>query len=248
MTHVTMPQLGETVAEGTVTSWFKQVGEPVAVGDLLFEVTTDKVDTEVPSTAAGVLREILVPEGETVPVGTALAVVGDADAGPTATEAPAAATGAPPGRPDQAPAPQTLAPPVVPPSSGGAGFQPNTRHRASPLVRRLLRERGLSEQEVTGSGPGGRVLRTDVAALDTQPAAEPVAEPVAELASRSRSRPRSRPPPYPMTSTWCRSPRYAGGPPSTWSARRPRRRTRSWPSRSTSAPWTSPAARCRASR
>ncbi len=179
-----MPQLGETVAEGTVTTWFKDVGDTVAVGEALFEVTTDKVDTEVPSTAAGVLREILVGAGETVPVGTALAVVGDAADAPPATQAPAAATGAPPGRPDHAPtaapvsvpAPQTPAPPVDPPTSGGAGFHPvpvapNTRHRASPLVRRLLRERGLSEDDVSGTGPGGRILRADLDAVDTQPAA-----------------------------------------------------------------------------
>ncbi len=77
-----MPQLGETVTEGTITRWFKNVGDSVAVDEVLFEVSTDKVDTEVPSTSAGTLTEIKVAEGETVDVGTVLAVVGDASAAP----------------------------------------------------------------------------------------------------------------------------------------------------------------------
>src|SRR4051812_45109860 len=104
-----MPQLGETVTEGTITKWFKQVGEQVAQDEVLFEVSTDKVDSEVPSAAAGFVVEIRVPEGETVDVGTVLAVVGDAPgaggdasasggaAQPASTEAPAAAAPAPAG-------------------------------------------------------------------------------------------------------------------------------------------------------
>src|SRR5947209_5458935 len=86
-----MPQLGETVTEGTITRWLKQVGDPVEVDEPLFEVSTDKVDSEVPAPAAGVLAEILVPEGETVDVGTRLAVVSDAaDGAAPAAQAPAA--------------------------------------------------------------------------------------------------------------------------------------------------------------
>src|SRR3954447_6442179 len=75
--EIVMPQLGETVTEGTITKWFKQIGEPIAQDEVLFEVSTDKVDSEVPSSAAGFLTEIRVPEGETVDVGTILAVIGD---------------------------------------------------------------------------------------------------------------------------------------------------------------------------
>src|SRR2546429_1104220 len=82
-----MPQLGETVTEGTITRWLKQVGDSVATDELLFEVSTDKVDSEVPSPEAGVLTEILVQEGETVPVGTPLAVIGEAGAQPAAAPA-----------------------------------------------------------------------------------------------------------------------------------------------------------------
>ena len=80
MADVTLPQLGETVTEGTITQWFKNVGDTVAADEPLFEVSTDKVDTEVPSPVSGVLTEIRVPEGDTVDVGTVIAVVGDGDA------------------------------------------------------------------------------------------------------------------------------------------------------------------------
>ncbi|MTB12933.1 MAG: dihydrolipoyllysine-residue succinyltransferase, partial [Actinobacteria bacterium] len=86
MAEITLPQLGETVTEGTITKWFKQVGDTVAVDEPLFEVSTDKVDTEVPSPISGVLTEIRVAEGDTVAVGTVIAVVGDA----SASAAPAA--------------------------------------------------------------------------------------------------------------------------------------------------------------
>src|SRR5277367_3613192 len=99
-----MPQLGETVTEGTITRWMKAVGDAVERDEPLFEVSTDKVDSEVPSPAAGVLSEILVPEGETVEVGVKLAVIGDG-AAPAATQAAPAATAAEP-----APAPAAAAP------------------------------------------------------------------------------------------------------------------------------------------
>ena len=88
MAEVTLPQLGETVTEGTITRWFKKVGDTVAADEPLFEVSTDKVDTEVPSPVAGVLVEIRVQEGDTVPVGAVIGVVGDAGAAPAAAPAP----------------------------------------------------------------------------------------------------------------------------------------------------------------
>ena len=88
MADVTLPQLGETVTEGTITQWFKKVGDTVAADEPLFEVSTDKVDTEVPSPVAGVLTEIRVQEGDTVDVGTVIAVVGDADSAAPAAPAP----------------------------------------------------------------------------------------------------------------------------------------------------------------
>ena len=92
MADITLPQLGETVTEGTITKWFKKVGDTVAADEPLFEVSTDKVDTEVPSPISGTLTEIRVAEGDTVPVGTVIAVVGVAGAAPAPTPAPVVAT------------------------------------------------------------------------------------------------------------------------------------------------------------
>jgi pyruvate dehydrogenase E2 component (dihydrolipoamide acetyltransferase) len=163
-----MPQLGETVTEGTITRWMKAVGDAVERDEPLFEVSTDKVDSEVPSPAAGVLSEILVPEGETVEVGVKLAVIGDgagaapAEAAPAAVApepsspaAPAPAQAPPP--PQSAPAEPTAAPGPTAASNGdGVGSSV-----LSPMVRKLLAENGISDSEVTGTGSGGRITRDD---------------------------------------------------------------------------------------
>lgn len=105
MADVTLPQLGETVTEGTITRWFKKVGDTVAADEALFEVSTDKVDTEVPSPVAGVVLEIRAAEGDTVPVGAVIAVVGAADAAAAPAPAPAPAPGEVAPTPEPAPAP-----------------------------------------------------------------------------------------------------------------------------------------------
>jgi len=169
-----MPQLGETVTEGTITRWMKGVGDQVERDEPLFEVSTDKVDSEVPSPAAGVLTEILVPEGETVEVGVRLAVIGDgAGAAPseaataaTATEAPAPPPAVPPPPPPPPPSPPTAAPAEAPApapaapvaEANGDGVGPLI---LSPIVRKLLAENDISESEVTGTGSGGRITRED---------------------------------------------------------------------------------------
>ena len=158
MAEVTLPQLGETVTEGTITRWFKKVGDTVAADEPLFEVSTDKVDTEVPSPVAGVLVEIRVPEGETVPVGAVIAVVGAAGSAP----APA---------------------PVAAPAAAVSG----DNRLLSPVVRRLVAEHGLDVDRIAGSGPGGRITREDVldhidkhgSAPATAPAAAPTPAPAA---------------------------------------------------------------------
>ena len=164
MAEITLPQLGETVTEGTITKWFKKVGDSVALDEPLFEVSTDKVDTEVPSPISGVLTEIRVAEGDTVPVGTVIAVVGDASSAP----APAAVASAPaahvaPSTP--AVASSTLASSNVseaPPASatGSSG----TSTVLSPVVRKLIAENNLNAAAITGTGPGGRITRDDVLA------------------------------------------------------------------------------------
>jgi 2-oxoglutarate dehydrogenase E2 component (dihydrolipoamide succinyltransferase) len=178
MADVTMPQLGETVTEGTITKWFKQVGDQVAEDEVLFEVSTDKVDSEVPSPAGGVLREILVQEGETVDVGTRIAVIGDAGAAPEpAPEAEPAATSeaaAPEARPAPAPEPEPeperTAAPAVPAAEAlrdSAGEGDGARESdlvLSPVVRKLLKEHDLDPGQIEGTGQGGRITRADVLA------------------------------------------------------------------------------------
>ncbi len=199
-----MPQLGETVTEGTITRWLKQVGDRVEADEPLFEVSTDKVDSEVPAPTAGVVTEILVPEGETVEVGTRLAVLGDSSSAPPSSAPPegdvegsdgsltetAAADVAPapappevaPDVPDApltetaaAPAPPAPAPVVSEPTPAPPEAAPEPAAvvpaadldeldppLTSPIVRRLVAERGLDARSIQGSGPGGRLTRKDV--------------------------------------------------------------------------------------
>jgi pyruvate dehydrogenase E2 component (dihydrolipoamide acetyltransferase) len=161
MTAVQMPQLGESVSEGTVVRWLKAVGDAIAVDEPLFEVATDKVNTEIPSLYAGVIREILVPDGTTVPVGTELARIdGVADARVPVAAASVAAT----------PVAQTAA---------RNGSSASRAHLHSPVVRRLAREHRIDLAAVRGSGPGGRITRTDMLALaESAPAATPAAAPL----------------------------------------------------------------------
>jgi len=184
---IQMPQLGETVTEGTITRWLKSVGDHVDADEPLFEVSTDKVDSEVPAPASGTLSEILVQEGETAEVGTLLAVISDG-AG-TTTSAPPAQAAAPPREPavptapaappqPARPARPTPTPPPrrepvsaatttsgAPPTTSGAPPQAGTGvGLMSPVVRRLLNEYGLDASEVQGTGEGGRITRNDVLA------------------------------------------------------------------------------------
>jgi 2-oxoglutarate dehydrogenase E2 component (dihydrolipoamide succinyltransferase) len=195
MAEVTLPQLGETVTEGTITRWFKKVGDTVAADEPLFEVSTDKVDTEVPSPVAGVLTEIRVPEGETVPVGAVIGVVGDAGA---VVAAPPAVAPAP--VVEAAPAPVVAAPVVAAPAPAAVVAAPvitapataastpvagNDNRLLSPVVRRLVNEHNLAVDSIAGTGPGGRITREDVLdhidkiAAGSAPAAAPAARPAA---------------------------------------------------------------------
>ena len=185
--EVRMPALGESVAEGTVTTWLKQVGETVEADEPLLEVSTDKVDTEVPAPASGVLVSIAVGEDETVAVGTVLALIGDASAAPAAAppqSAPAAAEPTPPPALQTPPAAAAPAQPAAPASNTpGAADSPAKRtsspkHAAStvaaageasgyvtPIVRKYAKEKGIDLAEVTGTGVGGRIRRQDIDAL-----------------------------------------------------------------------------------
>ena len=142
MVDVTLPSLGESVTEGIITRWFKHIGDTVARDEPLFEVSTDKVDSEMPSPAAGVLTEILAEEGDTVETGSRVAVIDDAASSSSMT-APAAAP---------APAPTPTAPPV---GEGSGGLV------LSPVVRRILADGGVDATTIQGTGPGGSITRRD---------------------------------------------------------------------------------------
>ncbi|MBW3069682.1 MULTISPECIES: 2-oxoglutarate dehydrogenase, E2 component, dihydrolipoamide succinyltransferase [unclassified Actinomyces] len=165
---VKMPALGESVTEGTVSSWLKSVGDTVEVGDPLLEVATDKVDTEVPSPVAGTLLEIRVAEDETVEVGTVLAIVGEAAEGGGGA-APAPQEAAPePSAPAAPAAPEAPAAPAASPQAAAVPAEPvaapPSAAYVTPIVRKLARERGVDLAEVTGTGVGGRIRKQDVEA------------------------------------------------------------------------------------
>ncbi|HEX9718003.1 MAG TPA: dihydrolipoamide acetyltransferase family protein [Actinomycetota bacterium] len=165
MTTVNMPQLGETVVEGTILKWLKKEGERVEEDEPLFEISTDKVDTEVPSSAAGVLTKILVPEGQTVAVGTPVAEIDGAAAGGAAGgEAPPETAPAQAAAPSGAP-PAPTATPAAPAAAGTLPDRGPQRQILSPLVRKLAEEQNVDLSKVVGTGTGGRITKNDVLAF-----------------------------------------------------------------------------------
>ena len=195
-TEVTMPALGESVTEGTVSSWYKAVGDTIEADEPLVSVATDKVDTDVPSPVSGVVIKLLVPEDETVDVGTPIAIIGAPGAAPApAAPAPAPVAAEPtpapaPVAPASAPAPvaQAPAPAVVTEHAPAAVAEPapsivtNSAY-VTPLVRKLAREKGVDLSTVTGSGVGGRIRKEDVEAKAAQIAAEKAAQEAAAKAA-----------------------------------------------------------------
>lgn len=153
MTDVLMPQMGESIVEGTLTKWLKKPGERVERDEPLFEISTDKVDTEIPSPAAGTLAEVLVEEGKTVGINSVVARIADG----AAAAAPVAAIPAPKPAPV---APAAAAPPVV--ESAAA---PEASGPLSPLVRKMAREHNLDLSRIAGTGAGGRITKQDVEAF-----------------------------------------------------------------------------------
>ena len=171
-TNVIMPQMGESIAEGTLTKWLKKPGDAVKRDEPLFEISTDKVDAEIPSPGAGTLLEILVPEGQTVPINTVVARL--AEAGEQVSAPPAAPVAAP-----AAPAPQPAAPapapsqkpPISPSLSPSAPPRPGEsqeellKRRSSPVVRAIAEEKGVDISKISGTGISGRVTKQDIEAF-----------------------------------------------------------------------------------
>jgi 2-oxoglutarate dehydrogenase E2 component (dihydrolipoamide succinyltransferase) len=203
---VVMPQMGVSVSEGTITKWLKQPGEAIGQDEPLLEISTDKVDTEVPSPGAGIVQEILVQEGETVEVGTRLAVIAPEGSAPVAADAPAAPSEAlpaadmphyaPPAEPE--PAPEASAPEPEPTQAAPAPAAPAVSGNGkfvSPVVARIASEHGVDVSAVPGTGAGGRVTKKDILAFvesGPPPAAAPVEAPAA---------PAEAPPPVPAAPT-----------------------------------------------
>jgi len=179
-TDIIMPQMGESIVEGTITKWLKKPGDKVQRDEPLFEISTDKVDAEIPAPASGVLQEIKVTEGTTVGVNTVvgtIAVDGEAAAAP-AKAAPAAAQAKEEKKEEKkpvapAPSPTASAPP--------AKESEDEEARSSPLVRKIAREHGVNLSQVSGTGLGGRITKQDIMAFLERP--EPAAAPVSVRAS-----------------------------------------------------------------
>lgn len=215
-TNVLMPQMGESIAEGTIVRWIKRVGDKVDRDEPLFEISTDKVDAEIPSPAAGVLTEIRSKEGETVPVNQVVAVIDEAvskaaEAATPAAAGPPVATGAPeapvaaaaeaqPARaeapPANAEAPTPPPPQPVPEDAAAEGVSADElrRQRSSPLVRKIAAEHGVDISQVHGSGIGGRVTKQDIldyleAPRPSAPAAAPAPAPAAPAAPAVKAGP-----------------------------------------------------------
>ena len=169
--EIELPQLGETVEEGTITRWFKQVGDTITVDELFYEVSTEKVDAEVPSPVTGTIIELKVAEGETVPVGTVLAVVeGELAASAQATVTPDAAVSAGSDfnnlTKDNSTESDSEPNSIRSNQNTGKGDTERTgiaaRRLLSPVVRRLIKEHELDLTQLKGSGLGGRITRNDV--------------------------------------------------------------------------------------
>jgi pyruvate dehydrogenase E2 component (dihydrolipoamide acetyltransferase) len=191
-TEVVMPQMGESIAEGTVVRWIKKVGDPIDKDEPLFEISTDKVDAEIPSPGAGVLLEIKVKEGETVPVNSVVAVIG-AEGEKAASPSQAATSSSvrsdgPDGAEEETADEAPLAPPASDANRPNESAEPATldelrRTRSSPLVRRMAKEHGIDIKQLSGSGISGRVTKKDITAFIESGGRAPVAAPGARPVS-----------------------------------------------------------------
>jgi pyruvate dehydrogenase E2 component (dihydrolipoamide acetyltransferase) len=208
-TDIIMPQMGESIVEGTITKWLKKPGDKVQRDEPLFEISTDKVDAEIPAPASGVLQEIKVTEGTTVNVNTVvgtIAVDGEAAAKPAppapekpsekAPEPKTSSAGAPPAAASASrPRAQETAPPAPP------AHEEEEETRSSPLVRKIAREHGINLSQVSGTGLGGRITKQDIISfIENQSSAPAAPAPTASAPATTASRPAAPPAPVPFPS------------------------------------------------
>ena len=161
-TDVVMPQMGESIFEGTITKWLKKPGDKVQRDEPLFEISTDKVDAEIPAPASGVLQEIKVSEGSTVQVNTVVGVIGEGNGASAAAPAPLKTAALPAAPPAPAKKESVPAPPVAAPLAAAGEEEDESDVRSSPLVRKLAREHNVDLAKIHGTGAGGRVTKQDV--------------------------------------------------------------------------------------
>jgi 2-oxoglutarate dehydrogenase E2 component (dihydrolipoamide succinyltransferase) len=202
-TDIIMPQMGESIVEGTITKWLKKPGDKVQRDEPLFEISTDKVDAEIPAPASGVLREIKVAEGTTVGVNTVVGTIAADGEAAAAPAKPAAAPAAPEKKQEEKKEEKKVAPSPPPaPAPTAAHEEEQDEARSSPLVRKIAREHGVSLSQISGSGLGGRITKQDIMAfIENQSSAQPAATqptPVPALTSQpAASRPAATPAPAP---------------------------------------------------
>jgi 2-oxoglutarate dehydrogenase E2 component (dihydrolipoamide succinyltransferase) len=212
-----MPQMGESIFEGTITKWLKKPGDKVERDEPLFEISTDKVDAEIPSPSAGVLKEIKVNEGQTVPIQTVVAVIdgaGSAAAAPAKPAAPAAAAPAPappPAARPAAPAPAAAAPTQAAPQAAPAAQRSGERIHSSPLVRRMAAEHGIDLTTIPGTGAGGRISKQDIEAVIAAGGVPAAAPPSAPTTTPARPTPPPPPAPSAVPSASPAPPAVSGG-------------------------------------
>jgi pyruvate dehydrogenase E2 component (dihydrolipoamide acetyltransferase) len=190
---VIMPQMGESIFEGTITKWLKKAGDKIERDEPLFEISTDKVDAEIPSPSAGVLKEIKVGEGQTVPIQTVVAIIEASDGASSSAQAaaPAKPEAAKPAAPP--PAAQSAAPaPSAPASPAPQAASSGEKVRSSPLVRKIARENNIDVSQVPGTGAGGRVSKSDILSA-VQSGGAPAAAASSGGASSAPAAPSARP-------------------------------------------------------
>jgi len=196
---VVMPQMGESIFEGTITKWLKKPGDKVERDEPLFEISTDKVDAEIPSPSAGVLKEIKIAEGQTVPIQTIVAVIDGAGSAAASVPAPAAPPAKAAPAPTPAPAPaaaKSVAPAPAPAAPAAAASGSTERIHSSPLVRRLAKEHGVDLSAIEGTGAGGRITKEDIESVIAGQSGPAAAQTPAPAAAARPSVP--PPPPAPM--------------------------------------------------
>lgn len=206
MTDVVMPQMGESIVEGTLTKWLKKPGEHVERDEPLFEISTDKVDTEIPAPTSGVLKEVLVEEGKTVAISTVVGRIDEAGGNGASAPAPAVRQAPAPAPPAPAPAPRAAQPPAAmpaPPPGPPAPAPPRVPEPQpvayaevespngplSPLVRRMAREYGIDLRQVRGTGAGGRITKQDLDSYMSAQGARTMAQVSAPIATMAAPAP-----------------------------------------------------------